>query len=113
VTPTIDDEGEIILNIIPVSTRLEGSKTFEREGEVIAEAPILNIKESGTIVRVRDNDLIVIGGLIGDVSVVEERKVPGLGDVPLIGYLFKSKRVLKEKRELIIFLRPRIIHPEP
>ncbi|HIQ31594.1 MAG TPA: hypothetical protein EYH49_05485 [Aquifex aeolicus] len=113
VTPTIDDEGEIILNIIPVSTRLEGSKTFEREGEVIAEAPILNIKESGTIVRVRDNDLIVIGGLIGDVSVVEERKVPGLGDIPLIGYLFKSKRVLKEKRELIIFLRPRIIHPEP
>ncbi len=109
VTPYVDDKGEVILNIVPVSTRLEGTKTLERNGEVLAEAPVLNIKETGTIVKVRDNELIVIGGLIGDVKGVEERKVPGLGDVPVLGYLFKSKRVFKEKRELIIFLRPRII----
>ncbi len=109
VTPYVDDKGEVILNIVPVSTRLEGTKTLERNGEVLAEAPVLNIKETGTIVKVRDNELIVIGGLIGDVKGVEERKIPGLGDVPVLGYLFKSKRVFKEKRELIIFLRPRII----
>ena len=109
VTPYVDDKGEVILNIVPVSTRLEGTKTLERNGEVIAEAPVLNIKETGTIVKVRDNELIVIGGLIGDVKGVEERKVPGLGDIPVLGYLFKHKRVYKEKRELIIFLRPRIV----
>ncbi len=109
VTPYIDDDGEIILNIVPVSTRLEGTKTLRRNGEVIAEAPILNIKETGTIVRVKDNELIVIGGLIGDIKGVEERKVPGLGDIPVLGYLFKHRRVYKEKRELIIFLRPRIV----
>ena len=109
VTPYIDDNGSIVMNIIPVATRLEGSKTLEVNGQVLAEAPILNIKETGTIVRVRNGELVVIGGLIGDVRSVQERKVPGLGDIPVLGYLFKSKRTVKEKRELIIFLRPRII----
>ena len=112
VTPRIDDKGNIILNIVPVSTRLEGTKTLERNGEVIAEAPILNIKETGTVVRVKDGELVVIGGLIGDVKGVEERKVPGLGDIPVLGYLFKSKHIYKEKRELIIFLRPRVVSGE-
>ncbi len=109
VTPYVDERGNIVLNIIPVSTRLEGTKTLERNGEVLAEAPILNVKETGTVVKVRSNELVVIGGLIGDVKGVEERKVPGLGDIPVLGYLFKSKRVFREKRELIIFLRPRIV----
>ncbi len=109
VTPHIDENGEIVMNIIPVATRLEGTKTLENNGQVIAEAPILNVKETGTIVRVRDGELVVIGGLIGDVKSVQEKKVPGLGDIPVLGYLFKSKRTVKEKRELIIFLRPRII----
>ena len=109
VTPFIDDEGNVILNIVPVSTRLEGTKTLERDGEVLAEAPILNIKEAGTVVRVRDGDLVVIGGLIGDVKGTEERKVPGLGDLPLLGHVFKHKKEFKEKRELIIFLRPRVV----
>jgi MSHA biogenesis protein MshL len=109
VTPFIDDEGNVILNIVPVSTRLEGTRTLERDGEVLAEAPVLNIKEAGTVIKVRDGDLVVIGGLIGDVKGVEERKVPGLGDLPLIGYAFKHRREFKEKRELIIFLRPRVV----
>ncbi|HHJ63996.1 MAG TPA: hypothetical protein ENJ61_03725 [Aquifex aeolicus] len=109
VTPYVDEAGNILLNIVPVSTRLEGTKKLERNGEVLAEAPILNVKETGTVVRVRNNELVVIGGLIGDVKGVEERKVPGLGDIPVLGYLFKSKRVFTEKRELIIFLRPRLV----
>jgi MSHA biogenesis protein MshL len=109
VTPRIDEEGNIVLNIVPVSTRLEGTKRLEDNGRILAEAPVLNIKEAGTIVRVRDGDLVIIGGLIGDVKSVEERKVPGLGDIPVLGYFFKSKRTVKEKRELIIFLKPRII----
>ncbi len=109
VTPYIDEKGNIVLNIVPVSTRLEGTKTLESNGQIIAEAPVLNVKETGTVVKARDGDLIVIGGLIGDVKSVEERKVPGLGDIPVLGYLFKGKRVVKEKRELIIFLKPRIV----
>ncbi len=109
VTPYVDDEGSIVLNIVPVSTRLEGTKTLESNGNVLAEAPILNVKETGTIVRVRSNELVVIGGLIGEVKGVEERKVPGLGDIPILGNVFKNKRVYREKRELIIFLRPRIV----
>ncbi len=110
VTPFIDDEGNVILNIVPVSTRLEGTRTLERDGEVLAEAPIINVKEAGTIIKVRDGDLVVIGGLISDVKGEEERKVPGLGDLPVIGYVFKHRREFKEKRELIIFLRPRVVN---
>ncbi len=109
VTPHIDEGGNVVLNIVPVSTRLEGTKTLEIEGQVVAEAPILNIKEAGTVIRVRDGELVVIGGLIGNTREVQERKVPGLGDLPVLGYLFKNRKVVKEKRELIIFLKPKIV----
>ena len=109
VIPKVEEDGTILMNIVPVSTRLEGTKTFEISGDVVAEAPILNIKEAGTTVRVRSGDLVVIGGLISEAKGFEERKVPGLGDIPFLGVLFKSKRVFKEKRELIIFLRPVLV----
>lgn len=109
VTPYISDKGEIVMNIIPVATRLEGTKRLLDNGRVLAEAPILNIKESGTIIRVRDGQLIVIGGLIGDVTRTYRDKIPGLGDIPFLGNLFTRKRVLKEKRELIIFIKPTVV----
>ena len=109
VTPYIDKDGNIIMNIVPVATRLDGTKRLTENGRVLAEAPVLNIKEAGTIVKVRDGEMIVIGGLIGDVNSVVEDHVPGLGRIPLLGNLFKRKRVFKEKRELIIFLRPTVV----
>ncbi|NPA17192.1 MAG: hypothetical protein GXO05_05560 [Aquificae bacterium] len=79
------------------------------DGKVIAEAPVLNVKEAGTIVKVKDGDLIIIGGLIGTDKRKVVSKVPGLGDVPGLGVLFRKEEYIKQKRELIIFLRPRII----
>ena len=109
VTPYIDNKGNIVMNVVPVATRLDGTKRLTENGRVLAEAPVLNIKETGTVVKVRDGEMIVIGGLIGDVNSVIEDKVPGLGDIPLLGNLFKRKRILKEKRELIIFIRPTVV----
>jgi len=109
VTPYIDEGGNIVMNIVPVATRLDGTRRLTENGRVLAEAPVLNIKEAGTIIKVRDGEMIVIGGLIGDVSYVREDRIPGLGRIPIIGNLFKRKEVLKEKRELIIFLKPTVI----
>ncbi len=108
VTPYIENN-HILINIVPVSTKIEGIKQLVDNNEVVAEAPILNIKEAGTIIKVKDGDLIIIGGMINTEKRTEEDKIPFLGDIPVFGNLFKSKRVYNEKKELIIFLKPRII----
>ena len=108
VTPYIEDD-QIMMNIVPVSTRIQDIRQLVDNGQVVAEAPVLNIKEAGTIVRVKDGDLIIIGGLIGTEKRKIESKIPGLGDLPGIGALFKRQETLRLKKELIIFLRPRII----
>ncbi len=108
VTPYIED-GEIMMNIVPVSTKIEDIRQLIDNNQVVAEAPVLNVKEAGTIVKVNDGDLIIIGGLIGTEKRKVVSKVPGLGDIPGIGLLFRKEEVIKQKKELIIFLRPRII----
>ncbi|WP_456383376.1 hypothetical protein [Persephonella sp.] len=108
VTPYIEDDS-ILMNIVPVSTKIEDVRQLVEDGKVVAEAPVLNVKEAGTIVKVKDGDLIIIGGLIGTDKRKVVSKVPGLGDIPGLGVLFRKEEYIKQKRELIIFLRPRII----
>ncbi len=108
VTPYIEN-GEIMMNIVPVSTKIEDIRQLVDNNQVVAEAPVLNVKEAGTIVKVNDGDLIIIGGLIGTEKRKIISKIPGLGDIPGIGMLFRKKEIIKQKKELIIFLRPRII----
>ncbi|WP_457641189.1 secretin and TonB N-terminal domain-containing protein [Persephonella sp.] len=108
VTPYVEDD-HILINIVPVSTKIEGTKQLLDNNQVVAEAPILNIKEAGTIIKVKDGDLIIIGGMINTENRTREDKIPVLGDIPLLGNLFKRKYIFKEKKELIIFLKPRII----
>lgn len=64
VTPHIEDDGEITVNIVPISTSLQGTRQYKEGNVVVAEAPIINIKQAGTIVKVKDGDIIIIGGLI-------------------------------------------------
>jgi len=108
VTPYIEGD-HIMINIVPVSTKIEGTKQLVENNEVVAEAPVLNIKEAGTIIKVKDGDLIIIGGMINTEKRVEENKIPLLSNIPVFGNLFKNKKVYREKKELIIFLKPRII----
>jgi general secretion pathway protein D len=56
-----------------------------------------------------DQETIVLGGLISDDIVETESKVPLLGDIPLLGWLFKSKSTKHVKRNLMVFLRPTIV----
>lgn len=109
VSPFINDDGTITLNIIPVSTKIRGEKQLLDNNQVVAQAPIIELKEAGTVVRVKDGNTVIIGGLISTDKQTDEKKVPLLGDIPYIGNLFKQKSVSKQKKELIIFLIPRII----
>ncbi|MEK7816509.1 MAG: pilus (MSHA type) biogenesis protein MshL, partial [Pseudomonadota bacterium] len=69
-----------------------------------------SIQESDNIVRARSGQIIIIGGLMKEASTDEDASVPVLADVPLIGNLFKHKKVSRIKRELVILLKPTSIN---
>jgi len=109
VKPVIQNNNQIILNVIPVTSEIEDEKQqIDENGEVVSTAPIINIKRIATTVKINDGDIIVIGGLIDRKKVEVEDKVPVLGDIPVLGNLFKSKENSMKKRELVILLKVKI-----
>ncbi len=74
-----------------------------------SSAPVLDIKQSSSIVRMRDGETIVMGGLIQNSHAKTIRKIPLLGDIPWLGKLFQGKIDAKQKKELIIFLTPHVV----
>ncbi len=110
VTPTVLDNGRIMLNITPISSSIEGEKVYHNDqGVSVATAPIINIKEAGTIIYAKDNDLVLIGGLISNTISKSNKSIPFLGDLPLVGALFKQVNNVKQKKELVILLRIKVI----
>ena len=101
ITPHINDDDqvrlEIKLEISDVSSIVEGL------------GPNISKKNANTTSVVEDQQTIVIGGLITDNVVQTTRKVPVLGDIPILGFFFRHKKSLVEKRNLLIFLTPYII----
>lgn len=111
VTPQISEDGWIMLDVTPILSRLREireSPGAER-GEGGATAPVLDVKQSSGLVRMKDGEMVIIGGLIQEESSETERKVPFLGDIPYLGRLFKGTYTAKKKSELVIFLSPKII----
>lgn len=105
VTPIIKEDGTVLLNIIPIITNIEGEKIFYDDSKQVASAPIINVKEVGTTVTVKDNEMIVIGGLISSKDITNEYQIPILGDIPVLGLLFQSHDIRHQKRELVIILK--------
>lgn len=109
VTPQISKDGWIMLDVTPIITRLIDSMTSVYG----STAPVMDVKQSSTVVRLRDGEMVIIGGLIQDEESETERRVPLLGSIPIIGSLFKATYKTKTKRELAVFLTPRIIMEKP
>ena len=112
VTPQIDAEDNIILHIHPsVNTIKEKTKSFIVSGRAFSLPLALStVQETDNIVRSQNGQIIVIGGLMKEATTDENVSVPLLGDIPIIGHLFKHKRVTRIKKELVILLKPSIIH---
>jgi len=101
VTPHIIDSDAILLQVSPKADFQNG---FTPDG-----TPIISTRKASTNVKVRNGQTIVIGGLIRDSLIKSEKKVPVLGDVPLLGNLFRSTVTSKVKTELIVFITPIIL----
>ena len=114
VTPHVNNNNLVTLDLHPVITAIvtgaEG--TVSVEGTTV---PKLTVEETQTKVMVGNGQTLVIAGLIKDTTSVTKKKVPFLGDIPILGEVFKKKEETKEKTELLIFLTPHIItaHPDP
>ena len=108
-TANILDDNEIILNLVPVTSELVEPIEYRDVGLGTVGLPIINVREMSTTVRVRDGEMLVIGGLISNVEEEEGTFVPGTSNLGFFKYLFGYEKKTSAKRELIILLKPRII----
>jgi type II secretory pathway component GspD/PulD (secretin) len=110
-TATILGENEIIMNLVPVTSELTEPIEYKDVGNNggTVGLPVVNVREMSTTVKVKDGEMLVIGGLISDVEDSAGEFAPGLGSIPVVRYLFGYEEKVKQKRELIILLKPRII----
>jgi general secretion pathway protein D len=81
----------------------------ESENIVINVGPTTTMRSTKTAVVVKDRHTVVIGGLMEETDEENIVKIPILGDIPILGYLFKEKRVSKRKTNLLVFLTPHVV----
>ncbi len=105
VTPTIHNDDFISMEIRPEVSSVAQFLTTSNNNTI----PIVETSEAETRVMVKDGVTIVIGGLIKDEKVESVKKVPVLGDIPVLGHMFRNQDTLKRKTELVIFLTPHLI----
>lgn len=113
VTPQIDDNNSIILHIHPsVSNVVEKNKVIDLGTLGVFTLPLASsdVNETDTIVRVTDGNIVAIGGLMRQRSTSDRSQVPGVGNMPGIGALFRQRDTSSVKSELVILLKPTIIH---
>ncbi len=108
-TANILDDKEIILNLVPVTSLLEEPIEYRDVGQGQVGLPVINVREMSTTVRVKDGEMLVIGGLISSVDDTGGTFIPGTSNIPFFRYLFGYEEKTARKRELIILLKPRII----
>lgn len=111
VTPQISGDGEVILHIHPsVSEIVDQTKTITLSGEAF-QLPLAlsSVRESDSIVKAKNGQVVVIGGLMKNGFSDEDGGVPGLSDIPFFGNLFKQKKKVNTRSELVILLRPIVV----
>ncbi|MFO7568442.1 MAG: type II secretion system secretin GspD [Smithellaceae bacterium] len=104
ITPNINEEGVVRLRISQEVTKVTAGAD--------KSTPTTLKRTVKTTIVVKDKETVVIGGLIGDSTEDGTNKVPLLGDIPLLGWLFKAKTTKREKTNLYVFLTPHIVRSQ-
>ena len=104
VTPQITPDGSVVLDV---------DVNRDSVGQITPAGYAINTKHVKTQVRVEDGGTVVLGGIYEETNRNDEAKVPGLGDVPGLGWLFKNRDQTRRKSELLIFLTPRVMADGP
>jgi type IV pilus assembly protein PilQ len=105
IVPYVSDKGEITVEIQPEVSDVVGATS---EGGL----PVVSKRAVSTKIRVKDGETIVIGGLLQKNQSMVKRKIPLLGDIPILGYLFSKTDKRIEEIETVVFITPRILTDE-
>ncbi len=108
-TANILDDNQIILNLVPVTSEIQEPIEYKQIGAGEIGLPIINIREMSTTVKVQDEEMLVIGGLISSIDEKDGSFIPGTSKIPFFKYLFGFEEKTARKRELIILLKPKIM----
>jgi pilus assembly protein CpaC len=107
-TPTLTGDGMIHLKVKPEVSSLDFTNALTIQGFLI---PALTTNRVESEMQLRDGQSFAIAGLLDNRVTEQLSKIPWIGDVPILGNLFKSRSVTKSKNELLIVVTPRIVHP--
>lgn len=113
VTPQIDDKGNVLLHVHPAVIEVEEENKLLNLGgdydEILLPLAKSSIRESDSVIRARDGDVVVIGGLMKSATIDQVSQVPFLGDIPALGHLFRNTSKISKKTELVILLKPTVV----
>jgi MSHA type pilus biogenesis protein MshL len=105
------EDDEVVLYLTPVTSELKRPIVYKKFGDADLEVglPEVKLRQMSTMAKVRDGDLLILGGLIDEASENNSSGIPLLGKIPWVKWAFKNEIKSKVRRELIIILRPRIL----
>lgn len=111
VTPQIDANGGVLLHVHPsvIDTEEQEKVITLNEERFVLPLAQSNIRESDTVIHANSGEIVVIGGLMQSMVSETDSKTPLLGDIPILGNLFKSKNDVETKKELVILLKPTVV----
>ncbi len=112
--PYINNKGEISLTVTPIISHLvelaDATIGGDPENQITIKVPTVDLRELSTTVKVRNGEMIVIGGLISNSQQQKDEKVPLLGDIPWFGSLFTRRDNQDKRSELVVILQPYLIN---
>jgi pilus assembly protein CpaC len=109
-TPTLTPDGMIHLKVKPEVSSLDFTNALTLQGFVI---PALATNRVESEMDLMDGQSFAIAGLLDNRTTEQLQKIPGIGDIPILGKLFQSRNINKSKNELLVVVTPRIVHPNP
>lgn len=107
-TPTVIDGQQIILKVAPEVSELDFASGVQTGG---VSVPGLRVRRSETTVSMAPGETFIISGLVSRSSVNNSDRVPGLGNLPVLGAFFRSARIQREDKELVMLVTPHLVSP--
>ncbi len=107
-TGTVNPDNTVRLKVAPEVSTLDYTNSLTFEGFVV---PAISTRRAETDVDLKDGQSFAIAGLLDNRTTVQMSKIPGIGDIPILGTLFKSRNVNKSHTELVVIVTPTIVDP--
>lgn len=107
-TPTVVGRNRILLKVAPEVSELDFTSEISIAGTTV---PIIRTRRTDTSIALADGESFVVSGLINTSNISTVEKFPGLGDIPILGAFFRSSKIQRDERELLMIVTPHLVQP--